>query len=97
MTIYDDDGATSLTFEDHSKIGEKLKRYACGIEQIRAEIASSYPKSSKREMARLDKVFNDIRALQTSLHNRLLIEYREKSDDELLPVYMGRPHTPNYS
>jgi hypothetical protein len=79
-----------LTFEDHCNIGEKLKRYCYGVEQTRAELAISYPKSAKKEMKQLETAFNSIKLVQTALHSRLLNEFPEKSDDELLPVYLGR-------
>jgi hypothetical protein len=85
-----DDDSKRFTFEEHLKAGEKLKRYSATIEQIRADLAYSYPKSAKKEMKQLETAFNNIKLVQTSLHSRLLAEFPEKSDDELLPVYLGR-------
>lgn len=79
-----------MTFEEHSQIGEKLKYSYRHLEVVRAQLMSVYPKSSKKEEKALDAVMSKIQLLQTSLHSRLSIEYGEKSDDELLPVYLGR-------
>jgi hypothetical protein len=81
---------SGLTIEDHERIGEKLKRYAHGIEQIKAELTIAYPQSNKKEKTKLERIFDDIRLVQTALHTRLLIEHAEKDDDELLPIYLGR-------
>jgi hypothetical protein len=85
-----DDESKKLTFEEHVKIGEKLKYHSHGIEQIRADLAYSYPQSGKKDMRKLELAFNNIKLVQTTLHGRLLAEFPEKSDDELLPVYLGR-------
>ena len=85
-----DEESNRLTFEDHMNVGEKLKLYSYGIEQIRADLAYSYPKSAKKELKQLQAAFDSIKNVQTSLHGRLLNEFPEKSDDELLPVYLGR-------
>ena len=85
-----DDDANRFTFEEHLEVGEKLKRYSHNIEQIRANLAASYPKSAKKELRQLQAAFDNVKNVQTSLHGRLLNEFPEKSDDELLPVYLGR-------
>jgi hypothetical protein len=85
-----DEESNRLTFEEHIKVGEKLKRYSHSIEQIRANLGTSYPKSAKKEMKQLQTAFDNIKNVQSSLHGRLLNEFPEKSDDELLPVYLGR-------
>ncbi|PSB57749.1 hypothetical protein [Chamaesiphon polymorphus] len=79
-----------MTFEEHSQIGQKLKYSYRYLEVVRAQLMSVYPKSSKKEEKALETVLSKIQILQTSLHSRLLNEFPENSDDELLPVYLGR-------
>ena len=79
-----------MTFDEHVQIGEKLKHSYHYLEVVRAQIMSVYPKSSKKEEKALDAALSKIQLLQTSLHSRLLAEFRENGDDELLPVYLGR-------
>jgi hypothetical protein len=79
-----------MTFEEHSRIGEKLKYSYRHLEIVRAQLMSVYPKSSKKEEKALDAVLSKIQLLQTSLHSRLLAEFEEMDDDELLPTYLGR-------
>jgi hypothetical protein len=90
-----DDYQDRLTFEEHVSTGKKLKQHSHSIEQIRATLANSYPKSAKKEMRQLQAAFDNIKNVQTSLHSRLLAEFPDKSDDELLPVYLGR-YQPKY-
>lgn len=85
-----EDQSKTFTFADHKKAGEGLKWYAAHIERLRADLAYSYPKSAKKEMKQLEIAFNNIKLVQASLHSRLLSEHPDKSDDELLPVYLGR-------
>jgi hypothetical protein len=84
------DESNSLTLEEHINVGQSLKRCSHRIEQVRAGIRHSYPKSSKKELRQLQTAFDNIRSVQTSMHGRLLAEFPEKSDEELLPIYLGR-------
>ncbi len=79
-----------LTFEQHLEIGRRLKLYVQSIEQVRAKLVQTYPKSAKRETKRLEAILISTQLVQTSLHSRLLAEFPEMDDDELLPVYLGR-------
>jgi hypothetical protein len=79
-----------LTFEEHAQIGEKLKYSYRHLEMVRAQLMSIYPKSSKKEEKALNAVLEKIQVLRTSLHGRLLTEFEEMDDDELLPIYLGR-------
>jgi hypothetical protein len=85
-----DDESERFTFDQHLNVGHKLKVYTNSIEQIRAELARRYPKSAKKEIKQLETASHNAKLVQTSLHSRLLAEFPEKSDDELLPVYLGR-------
>ncbi len=85
-----DDESNRFTFEQHTAIGENLKLSANNIEKIKTNLQYSYPKSGKKELRQLETVLNNVKSIQTSLHGRLLNEFPEKSDDELLPVYLGR-------
>jgi len=79
-----------LEFDRHQSIGEKLKTCYRDLEQVRAEIIATYPKSSKKEEKQLDVALERIQLLQAGLHGRLLKEFSSMSDDDLLPVYLGR-------
>jgi hypothetical protein len=95
--MIDDDFLSRFTLEEHAAVGNMLKRYSHGIEQTRAKLAYSYPKSAKKEMKQLELALNNIKNVQASLQSKLLVEFSEKSDDELLPVYSGRYQPPSYS
>jgi hypothetical protein len=84
------DESTGFEFSTHEIYGQKLKVIACNLEQIRADLVSTYKKSSIKEARQLEAAIEKIKLVQTSLHGRLLREYEEKDDDELLPVYLGR-------
>jgi hypothetical protein len=77
-------------FDTHEHYGEQLKRCQSQLEQLRASLICEYKKSSSKEAKQLEQAIEKIRLVQTSLHGRLSIEYAEKPDDELLPVYLGR-------
>ena len=76
--------------ESHIYYGEKLKHCQSHLEQLRASLIYEYEKSSAKEAKQLEQAIEKIRLVQTSLHGRLSIEYGEKPDDELLPVYLGK-------
>ncbi|WP_373538765.1 hypothetical protein [Chamaesiphon sp.] len=84
------DETQGFKFESHEYYGEQLKRCQIQIEGLRASLISKYAKSSAKEAKQLEQAIEKIRLVQVSLHGRLSIEYGEKSDDELLPVYLGR-------
>ena len=84
------DEIQGFKFESHEYYGEQLKRCQVQIEGLRASLISKYAKSSTKEAKQLEQAIEKIRLVQVSLHGRLSIEYGEKPDDELLPVYLGR-------
>ena len=84
------DQPDGFKFESHEYYGEQLKRCQVQLEGLRANLISKYAKSSSKEAKHLEQAIERIRLVQTSLHGRLSIEYGEKPDDELLPVYLGR-------
>jgi hypothetical protein len=77
-------------FATHEHFGEQLKRCQSQLEQLKASLVYEYAKSSTKEAKQLEQAIERIRLVQVSLHGRLSIEYGEKPDDELLPVYLGR-------
>jgi hypothetical protein len=77
-------------FATHEHYGEQLKRCQVQLEGLRASLVCEYAKSSTKEAKQLEQAIDKIKLVQTSLHSRLSIEYGEKPDDELLPVYLGR-------
>jgi hypothetical protein len=79
-----------LLTETHKAYGKQLKHCQHYLEGLRANLISKYAKSSSKEAKQLEQAIEKIRLVQTSLHGRLSIEYAEKPDDELLPVYLGR-------
>lgn len=81
---------SSFEFSTHESYGEKLKHCQKYLEEIRADIIYTYPKSSGKESKQLEVAIEKIKLAQTSLHGRLSAEYAEKDDEELLPVYLGR-------
>ena len=85
-----DNERTGFKFATHEHYGEQLKRCHLHLEQLRASLICEYAKSSTKEARNLEIAIEKIRLVQTSLHGRMSIEYGEKSDDELLPVYLGR-------
>lgn len=80
----------NFDLSSHEYYGKNLKLTNQYLEQLRASLIFTYPKSSSKEAKQLEAAIDKIKLVQTSLHGRLLAEYREKSDDELLPVYLGR-------
>jgi hypothetical protein len=78
-----DDKKENFELSSHEYYGEKLKLAHKDLEQLRAS-------SSSKEAKQLEAAIDKIKLVQTSLHGRMLAEYREKSDDELLPIYLGR-------
>ena len=84
------DEKKGFKFESHEYYGEQLKRCQSQLEGLRASLICEYEKSSSKEARQLEQAIEKIRLVQTSLHGRLSIEYGEKPDDELLPVYLGR-------
>ena len=76
--------------DSHIYYGEQLKLCQSHLEQLRASLICEYEKSSTKEAKQLEQAIEKIRLVQVSLHGRLSIEYGEKPDDELLPVYLGR-------
>ena len=84
------DQPDGFEFESHEYYGEQLKRCQVQLEGLRANLISKYAKSSTKESKKLEQAIEKIRLVQVSLHGRLSIEYGEKPDDELLPVYLGR-------
>lgn len=85
-----DNETKGFKFDTHEYYGEQLKRCQSQLEGLRASLIYEYAKSSSKEARQLEQAIEKIRLVQTSLHGRLSIEYGEKSDDELLPVYLGR-------
>jgi hypothetical protein len=85
-----DDKKENFELSSHEYYGEKLKLAHKDLEQLRASLIYIYPKSSSKEAKQLEAAIDKIKLVQTSLHGRMLAEYREKSDDELLPIYLGR-------
>jgi hypothetical protein len=84
------DETQGFKFESHEHYGEQLKRCQVQLEGLRASLICEYAKSSAKEAKQLEQAIEKIRLVQVSLHGRLSIEYGEKADDELLPVYLGR-------
>jgi hypothetical protein len=85
------DGDTdNFDLETHKAYGKQLKHCQHYLEGLRANLTVKYPKSSKKETRQIEQVIEKLKLVQTSLHGRLSIEYAEKPDDELLPVYLGR-------
>jgi hypothetical protein len=80
----------SFKFSTHEYYGERLKLAHQYLEQLRADLICTYEKSSSKEAKQLESAIDKIKLVQTSLNSRVLTEFREKSDDELLPVYLGR-------
>jgi hypothetical protein len=85
-----DNETDNFKFATHEHYGEQLKHCQSHLEGLRANLISYYAKSSSKEAKQLEQAIEKIRLVQTSLHGRLSREYEEKSDDELLPVYLGR-------
>jgi hypothetical protein len=85
-----DDKRENFELSSHEYYGKRLKLAHKHLEQLRASLINVYEKSSSKEAKQLEAAIDKIRLVQTSLHGRLLAEYREKSDDELLPIYLGR-------
>lgn len=84
------DEIQGFKFESHEYYGEQLKRCQLQLEQLRASLICEYAKSSTKESRQLEQAIEKIKLVQFSLHDRLSMEYGEKLDDELLPVYLGR-------
>jgi hypothetical protein len=84
------DETQGFKFGTHEHYGEQLKRCQVQLEGLRASLICEYAKSSTKEAKQLEQAIEKIRLVQVSLHGRLSIEYGEKPDDELLPVYLGR-------
>lgn len=84
------DQPDGFKFESHEYYGEQLKRCQHHLEQLRASLICGYAKSSTKEAKQLEQAIEKIRLVQVSLYGRISIEYGEKPDDELLPVYLGR-------
>jgi hypothetical protein len=84
------DDTQGFKFESHEHYGEQLKCCQIQLEGLRASLIHKYAKSSTKESKQLEQAIEKIRLVQVSLHGRLSIEYSEKSDNELLPVYLGR-------
>jgi hypothetical protein len=85
-----DNNDKSFKFSTHEHYGQRLKLTQKYLEQIRADLIFTYEKSSSKEAKQLEAAINKIKLVQTSLHGRVLEEFREKGDEELLPVYLGR-------
>lgn len=77
-------------FSTHEYYGERLKLTQQYLEQLRADLICTYEKSSSKEAKQLESAIDKIKLVQTSLHGRVLAEYGEMDDEELLPVYLGR-------
>ncbi len=80
----------NFTIEAHQYYGQHLKQCQKQLEGLRASLSYHYKKSSTKEMKQLEQAIEKVRLVQVSLHGRMSIEYSEKPDDELLPVYLGR-------
>lgn len=85
-----DEDQKGFEFKAHEYYGEHLKLCQVRLEQLRANLISKYDKSSAKEAKQLEQAIEKIRLVQVSLHGKMSIEYGEKPDDELLPVYLGR-------
>ena len=85
-----DNNNDGFKFSTHEYYGERLKLTQQYLEQVRADLIYTYKKSSSKEAKQLEAAIDRIKLVQASLHGRLSIEYAEMSDDELLPVYLGR-------
>ena len=85
-----DNDTDYFKFDTHEYYGEQLKHCQSHLEELRANIISKYSKSSAKEAKQLEAAIEKIRLVQISLHGRLSLEYSEMTDDELLPVYLGR-------
>jgi hypothetical protein len=80
----------SFNFKAHEHYGEKLKLAHKYLEQLRADLIRTYEKSSSKEAKQLEAAMDKIRLVQTSLHGRVLAEFKEKNDSDILPIYLGR-------
>jgi hypothetical protein len=85
-----DNETQGFKFDTHKYHGEQLKRCQSQLEGLRESLICEYAKSSTKEAKQLEQAIEKIKLVQVSLHGRLSIEYGEKPDDELLPVYLGR-------
>jgi hypothetical protein len=88
--IHNKNEESSFGITRHVHHGNKLKECYQHLEQARAAIVSTYPKSSRKEAKALEQALDKIRAVQTAMHGRLLREFEDKGDAELLPTYLGR-------
>ncbi len=80
----------NFTIDQHQQCGQSLKQCQKQLEILRSNLAFHYKRSSGKEMKQLEQAIEKIRLVQVSLHGRMSIEYSEKPDNELLPVYLGR-------
>jgi hypothetical protein len=80
----------NLSLESHKHYGESLKLTQTHLEQLRASLVHTYDKSSSKEAKQIQQVMDKVRLIQVSMHSRLISEYHDNSDSELLPIYLGR-------
>jgi hypothetical protein len=77
-------------FDKHHKVGYSLKTVQEYLDRVKAELNYRYPSSSDKDVKTIETAMEKVRLTQGLMHSRLIAEFPEKSDDELLPVYLGR-------
>jgi hypothetical protein len=80
----------NFSWDSHEYYGGKLKLAQTILEQLRADLVHTYEKSASKDARQIQQVMDKIRLIQVSMHSRLIAEYSEKPDIELLPTYLGR-------
>jgi hypothetical protein len=79
-----------FNLDKHYKAGYSLKTVQESLDRIKAELNYCYPASSDKDVKTIETAMEKVRLTQGLMHSRLIAEFPEKSDDELLPVYLGR-------
>ncbi len=77
-------------FDKHERIGYSLKYAQERLDIVKAELNYYYPASSDKDVKTIETAMEKVRLAQGLMHSRLIAEYPDKSDDQLLPVYLGR-------
>jgi hypothetical protein len=77
-------------FAKHERVGYALKLVQQDLDKVKAELNYFYPASSDKDIKVIEVAIEKVRLLQGIEHSRLIAEYPDKDDDELLPVYLGR-------
>jgi proline dehydrogenase len=84
------DKPNNLPLDQHEHYGQRLKSTQAELEQLRASLIQTYEKTSSKDARQIQQVIDKLRLIQVSMHSRLISEYPDKSDSELLPIYLGR-------